>query len=263
MKISLLANDKADLNFDAEHGLSIYINHPIYKILFDTGYTNVYLENAKKLNIDLTKTEYIILSHGHYDHTGGLLHFPIQNKIQGIVIHEDAFHPKYAKENYLRYNGIPYVKDDLSWATGLLKEVRGFLKIAPCFYVMGDIAHKQNNPKYLVEKEIDDFHDEIILVLEEENELSLFMGCSHFGVINGIESVKQQFPNKKIKNLIAGMHLKSKNILEIKEIADYLEKLCLDKVIPLHCTGDLASAYFKERFKEKCILLNAGNQLEI
>ncbi len=263
MKITLLANDKAEKNFNAEHGLSIYINHPIYKILFDTGHTTVYLENAKKLNVDLTKTEYIILSHGHYDHAGGLLHFPIKNKAQKIIIHQDAFHPKYAKDNYLRYNGIPYVKDDLLWAKELFNEVRGFSKIAPFFYVLGDIPHEENNPKYYVDDKIDDFHDEMILILEEENELSLFMGCSHFGVKNGIEAVKQQFPNKKIKNLIAGMHLGSKNILEIKDIADYLESLDLDKIIPIHCTGDLALSYFKERFKDKCFLLKAGNQLHI
>jgi|AntAceMinimDraft_18_1070375.scaffolds.fasta_scaffold13470_1 7,8-dihydropterin-6-yl-methyl-4-(beta-D-ribofuranosyl)aminobenzene 5'-phosphate synthase len=263
MKITILANDRALPNFISEHGLSVHINHPLHKILFDTGYTDVYLKNAKKLGINLLDIDYIVLSHGHYDHTGGIRHYPTCNSVKKLIVHRDAYFPKFAKENYLRYNGVPFTKDSIPWVKKVSKEITGYEEIAPSFFVLGDIPHNNKNTKYYIKGELDDFHDEIILILEEENELSLFMGCSHFNVINGIKKVQEKFPKKRIKNLIAGMHLSSSSIEDIKEIADYIDNCNLDKIIPIHCTGDIAINYFKERFKEKCFALKAGDSLEI
>ncbi|MBI9008857.1 MAG: MBL fold metallo-hydrolase [Tenericutes bacterium] len=263
MKISILANDKALPDFKSEHGLSVHINHPIYQILFDTGYTNVYLQNAKKLGINLSTINYIVLSHGHYDHTGGVRYYPAGNSVKQLIIHQDAYFPKYAKESYLRFNGVPFVKGSIPWINRVSKEIVGYERIAPSFSVLGDIVHKNTNTKFYLDGALDDFHDEIILILEEENELSLFMGCSHFNVMNGIKKVQEKFPEKRLKNLLAGMHLGSSSISDIEEIANYIEKCNFDKIIPLHCTGDKAIEYFKTRFKDKCFDLKAGDQLEI
>jgi 7,8-dihydropterin-6-yl-methyl-4-(beta-D-ribofuranosyl)aminobenzene 5'-phosphate synthase len=266
MKITILANDKALPNFNSEHGLSVFINHPTYKILFDAGYTNVYLKNAKKLGINLSDVNYIVLSHGHYDHTGGIRQYPTCNSVKKLIIHQDAYFPKYAKESYLRYNGVPFTKGSIPWLTKVSKEIVGYEEIAPSFHVLGDVVHKNKNTKYYLDGKLDDFHDEIILILEEEEEedgLSLFMGCSHFNVINGIEAVKKKFPDKRIKNLVGGMHLSSASSEDLKEIADYFETCNLEKIIPLHCTGDTAINYFLDRFEKNCFSLKAGDILDI
>lgn len=263
MIITILANDMAQPDFFAEHGLSIHINHPIYTILFDAGYSDVFSKNAKKLNINLRNVDYIVLSHGHYDHTGGMRFYPPHNMVKEVVYHEDAFFPKCAKADYLKYNGIPFRKGSISWLNSKKREVKGFDEIAPSFFVLSEIPHVNYSDKYYLAGKPDNFHDELILILEEDNELSLFMGCSHFNVVNGIKEVKKQFPDRKIKNLVAGMHLGSKSIEEITEIADYIETLSFDKIIPLHCTGKEAIKYFKDRFKENCFCLKAGSILDI
>jgi len=263
MKLSILTNDKAKPGYFAEHGLSVYVDLPYAKILFDTGFTQVFLKNAEKLGINLNNTDYLILSHGHYDHTGGLLYLTPVTNLTNLIIHKDAFVPKYAMETPIRYNGIPYSKDKLGWTDNIRLEVEGFLNVAPNIYVVGNIPHDNYQTKYYTDSTPDDFHDEIILIIEEKDGLNLFMGCSHYGVIEGIEEVRRNLPYKRIINILAGMHLGQSDFSEIIVIADYLEKLNLNKLMPLHCTGEKAMNYFKDRFKEKCLLLEAGDEIEI
>ena len=263
MKVSILTNNKSCPNFAKEHGLSIYINHPIYNILFDTGYTDVYLENAEHLGIDLNLTHYIVLSHGHYDHTGGLRFYNTANSLKGIYIHKDAFAPKYKKESVSKFNGIPYKEEDLKVLKPYFIKTSGFTKIAEDIYTLSDIKNNLMDTRYHLEDRIDDFHDEQILIFQQGDGLILFMGCSHFGVTNGIKAVLNRFPGKKIKQLFAGMHLGSKTVKEILSIAKELESLKVEKIYPLHCSGDIAMIEFKEYFKKRCILLKAGDQITI
>lgn len=263
MKISILTNNLSRDGFVFEHGLSIFIEHELYNILFDVGYTDVFIKNAKKLNVDLDKVEYIVLSHGHYDHTGGLRFLDSCKSLKHIYIHKDAFIEKYAKEQKIRYNGIPFKENDLVWTRKYLNKTEGYTKIQPRFYMLSDILHKNKNTKYYVDDKLDDFHDESILILEENNELTLFMGCSHFGVVNGVKAVKEIFPNKKIKNLIAGMHLSSKPIEEVDLIGKELFNLGIQTIYPMHCTGEKALNYFKEKYKDACVVIKAGDKILI
>ena len=263
MRITILANDKALPNFYSEHGLSIHINHPIYNILFDTGNQDIYLKNAEKIGVDLMDINYIIISHGHYDHAGGIRYFPANNNVKSLIIHKDAFFPKYAKDDFLRFNGIPFKKGSIAWINSLCAEVDDYLKIAPLFYILGDIPNNDLNSKFYLDGKLDDFHDELMLVLEEDEEISVFVGCSHFNIVNGLKKVIEVFPYKRIKNIIAGMHLITSSQEEIEAIGDYLEKLNFDNLIPIHCTGDNAIDYFKSRFRNRCLCLKAGDVYDI
>jgi len=261
MNVSVITNDKSLPGFAAEHGLSLYVIHPLYNILFDTGQSSVYLNNAEKLGLSMELVDYIVLSHGHYDHMGGLIHFPHPNHVKNIIVHHDAFVPKYVYETPIRPNGVPYEKTDLTFEQNQFVNVKRFETIAPHFHVISDITHPIKQDKYYANDTIDDFHDEMILVLEEENQLTLFMGCSHFGVKYGIERIKKTFPNKWIKNIFAGMHLGDASMKDIVSLGDYLATLDFDLLVPLHCTGEQAMTYFKDRFQERCKLLLAGENI--
>ena len=142
MKISILTNNKSCPNFAEEHGLSIYINHPTYNILFDVGYTDVYLTNAKLLGIDLNRVNYIVLSHGHYDHTGGLRYFSTTNSLKNVFIHEDAFIPKYKIVSADSYNGIPFREEELTHLKGLFKKTKRFAKIQQDIYLISQYPNR-------------------------------------------------------------------------------------------------------------------------
>ncbi len=260
MKVSVLTNDLSIKGFDNEHGLSLYINTSKNNILFDTGQTTLYLKNAKKLNVDILNVDYIVLSHGHYDHMGGLIYFPKKNNVKEVVLHRDAFIEKFARDPQKRFNGVLYKKSDLSFLK--LLEFENFLEVDSNFYVISNIIHPIDQNKYYVRETLDDFHDELILVLEENNELTLFMGCSHYGVKYGIERIKKEFPNKKIKNIFAGMHLINASDEEISNIGKYLNTLDFDLLVPLHCTGERAMKHFKKLYLDKCLLLQAGDEIK-
>jgi len=260
MKVSVLTNDLSIKGFDSEHGLSLYINMPKYNILFDTGMTSIYLENAKRLGVDILNVDYIVLSHGHYDHMGGLVYFPKDNNVKEVVLHKDVFLEKFARDPKIRFNGVPYKKSDLDFFK--LQEFESFFEVDSNFYVISDIIHPMNQNKYYVGETLDDFHDELILVLEENNELTLFMGCSHYGVKYGIERVKKEFPNRRIKNIFAGMHLINASNEEIANLGEYLNTLNFDLLVPLHCTGERAMKHFKKLYLDKCLLLQAGDEIK-
>ena len=97
MKIHILTDNRAKKrDFLAEHGLSLFIEHENTNILFDTGQSNIYRRNAALMGVDLSRANCIVLSHGHYDHCGGLVHFPESAHFPKIYVHETAFAKKYA-----------------------------------------------------------------------------------------------------------------------------------------------------------------------
>ena len=116
MRIHILTDNRTKRRgILAEHGLSVFIEHEKTNILFDTGQSNVFCHNATQMKVDLNKTDYIVLSHGHYDHCGGLVHFSNSNSFPKVYIHKDAFAKRYAintdGKSY-REIGIPWKLDD-------------------------------------------------------------------------------------------------------------------------------------------------------
>ncbi len=116
MKMHILTDNRTKKRgFLAEHGLSIYIEHEKANILFDTGQSDVYCRNAAQMDMNLNKTDCIVLSHGHYDHCGGLIHFPKTNKFPKVYVHEAAFGKRYTVNpdgKSYREIGIPWSLDD-------------------------------------------------------------------------------------------------------------------------------------------------------
>ncbi|MEG0961679.1 MAG: MBL fold metallo-hydrolase [Lachnospiraceae bacterium] len=280
MKVSILTeNIVYKRGYIGEHGLSLFIEHDNLNYLFDTGQSSVFTRNAHKMKINLKKLDGIILSHGHYDHCNGLEEWLKEEKEltqQGmenpripIYINEKAFQPKYTGigENR-REIGITWKLED--WKDKLNLTQSGLTQIAENVYLLSQISYvTEFEPKsdLFFKEEIkgipisDDMEEEQLLIIKTEKGLNVFAGCAHPGIINCVSAVQRAFPEERIYSLIGGMHLLRSHKLRVENTIKVLDKLGIEIIVPLHCTGMLAIAAMKEALGERCILGETGKRI--
>lgn len=281
MKVTVLTeNTVYKRGFLAEHGLSLLIETAGKTWLFDTGQSGVFLQNAVKMKENLEQLEGIILSHGHYDHCGGMKDWakkwPEGSPVP-VYMNGKGFERKYSSHpvtGHMLFSGIP--EEAERW----MKEKAGLvLTEEPCHavsehvYLLSSIPRKTDFEKIPAtfwkethpgaEPKRDTMEDEQLLVIRESQGLCVFSGCAHAGIVNCLNYVRETFPGERIHSLVAGMHLKGCSSRRLQETVSYLKELEADLVVPLHCTGLLAAAAVKEALGESCVLAEAGKKLEI
>jgi len=274
MKLTVLTDNIANRRgFLAEHGLSLYIEAGnTSSILFDTGQSDVYLRNAAVLGIDMLKTDCIVLSHGHYDHCGGLAFFPKPDKPPRVYIHKDAFDKKFASnpDGSLRDVSIPWSASDISLSDSITP-TSGITELSPGITLCSQVPRVvdfEGPPRGLFRGEAegrtsDPMLDEQMLVIDTEAGLNVFLGCSHPGIANCLSHIAKLFPGKKINTLTAGMHLDGVDPVRLEKTIELMRSMDIGKIIPLHCTGILSICEMKRRLQDRCALLYAGDSIEI
>jgi len=262
--VALIENTKPEGRDDltAEHGLSLYIEHKGRYILFDTGATDAFARNAEKLGVDLGIVDVLILSHHHFDHGGGLARFLELNQKAKIYLRE-------SKEENFYFRALGIINKYIGLDQELLRKyadrferVEGFTRILDGVSILTEIPRPydlpRGNRKLFVKKggtyEPDDFRHELVLVMEEQENLVIFTGCSHNGILNMMAAVTRQFPDKLIKAVFGGFHLIGLPILntmagsqsEVQAMGKDLLKYPVERVFTGHCTGKKAYRVLKE-----------------
>lgn len=273
LKIRILAENLVrQRNLLAEHGLSLWIEDDTDRVLFDVGQTDVYLHNARHLGIDLSQVNAIVLSHGHYDHTGGLPYFPDAAKRPRIFVHPDAFLPKFEKTDDAQapYKaiGIPWQKDMLAHLENRIMFNTSTMQVGERLYILTEIPrttdYEEPAKKLMVKKDdqmlIDDLHDEQVLVCQREQGLVVMLGCSHPGVVNCLKYVRRLFPDQPIQSIIGGMHLERANKNRLIQTMDFFQKLDIAKIIPLHCTGQNVIWQMKRELGDRVLIHCTGDE---
>lgn len=258
MRITSLAeNTSSSENIGAEHGLSLYIETDRHNILFDMGQTELFADNAKKLGIDLSQADIAVLSHGHYDHGGGLKKFLSVNKKAPVYIDRYAFEPHYnGTEKYIGLD-ISLKDNERIIFTDDLYVIEQGLTLYSC----------NDRPKHtelgsfglnmLINNKMlpDDFRHEQYLLIEEKGKKILISGCSHKGILNIAEWFR---PNI----LVGGFHF-SKLPLDdtLKGYAEYLNGFDTE-YYTCHCTGTEQFSFMK-KYMDRLHYLSAGESIVV
>ena len=223
----------------AEHGLSVYIEKNGYKYLFDTGSSDLFLHNARVLHIDLTEVDYLILSHGHGDHAGGLRAFMRQNQKAKIIVNKGFFDRKFKGD---RENGVRH-PDELDRSRFLTFDTTTLLHegiyICPVIHIFNPAD--THFSQFVVERGgtriPDDFIDEQALVIREGNDLTLLSACSHRGITNIIRSIMPQFEGYHLRQVVGGFHIHMAGEEQCNLIAQFFQQYPECRIGVCHCSG--------------------------
>lgn len=265
--INLMEDTPGEAGCCYEHGLSFYIETKNHKLLLDTGATDAFLENAETLGVDLSKVDTVILSHGHYDHSGGLLAFARMNPKACIYMQksagEDYYNLRGGKEKYI---GID--KDILALPQVVLLD--GNYQIDEELFLFTNITGrrywaKSNRilKKKLADSYVQDvFEHEQCLVITEDGKQILLSGCAHNGILNILEAYEQYFEKPPVM-AISGFHMVKREAYdedEIRTIEDTARELKrMDTVFYTgHCTGQKAFDIMKQIMGEQLIFVHSG-----
>jgi 7,8-dihydropterin-6-yl-methyl-4-(beta-D-ribofuranosyl)aminobenzene 5'-phosphate synthase len=267
----LIENTAFQPDVISEHGLSLFIQVGSEQILFDTGQSGAFMKNASIYGCKLEKTEKMIISHGHYDHTGGLPAFLKENKKVLVYCKKEALIPKFSHNyNEKRQINLPLIDAYKTYTKRFVFLSENF-RISPEILVVTDILNKtkfENDEQNLTWKtgsnnEKDPFDDELFLILEENDGITIVTGCSHRGIINIIHTANKLFPAKKIKHVVGGFHLKNKSHERMKPVLKELNKFPIGQLDICHCTGIEEYGIIKNEFKGKTQYLSTGTLLKI
>jgi len=280
LKLAVLAEDsvgESQRDVIAKHGLSLLINAEReadkISVLVDTGPSpELVLHNAEVMGVDLTKIDAVFLSHGHYDHTGGLVGIlKRMNKEVPVIAHPKVFGLKLKFDPSLKYIGSPHKPSEVEASGGVLLLARNPVTIAKGIMTSGeidrDVAYEKVEDFWAIEDETfkkDLMPDDQALTINLEGKgLVVVSGCAHSGIINTIRTAQKVTGVRKVYAVLGGFHLVGADDKRIQQTVKELLKTNLGIVGPCHCTGSKAVHRLVEAFGGVCKPLKTGDTIEL
>lgn len=279
-EITVLIEDSkssAKPHLQVKHGLAFFVKARIddneVTIMMDTGpSSDLLLHNADKMDVNLQKTDLVMLSHGHYDHTGGLIGALKQmQKGVPVIAHPKIFDPKLKIMPHLKFIGTSCKPSDIESAGGVPLLAIDPVKIADGITTTGEVQRTTafegfrgfwtvHNRKF-----IEDFmlEDQALIIDVENKGLVVISGCAHSGIINTINHAQNITETSRIYAVLGGFHLINADDERIQATVDEFKKLDLKFIGPCHCTGTKATKKIAEAFGDLCRPLHTGDTVKL
>lgn len=262
-----------------EWGLSLHIAFNGHNILFDTGLSGSFAENADHLSIDVASIETAVLSHHHFDHGGGLKRFFELNRSAKVYMGEPPNGECFGKIFGIVKKYIGLNKEVLKANVIRFETVKEPVEILPDVFVFPSVVDNHPKPhgnKHIYVKKdnsftLDNFNHEIVLAIRENGKIVVFTGCSHNGILNMVDTVAREFKGVPIKALIGGFHLVAAppfnfmagSKLEVEELAKSVLNYPIEMTYTGHCTGTKAFQILKGVMGERITDIQTGSCFEI
>ncbi|MCR4419170.1 MAG: MBL fold metallo-hydrolase [Clostridia bacterium] len=278
IRITTLVDNSAGPGFLAEWGLSLLVEAKGLRVLLDCGAGLAAVYNAQLLGLDLGSIDYLVLSHGHYDHTGGLREVlrRVGREI-AVVAHPEVWAPKYSRLGQqaveagegVKYIGIPFARAELESLGGGFMLRREPVHLGEGFLTSGEIPSVTSYERiddYLLVREggvflPDPLADDLALILDTDFGLVVVLGCGHRGMINTLRHARTLTGRERVYAVIGGTHLLHASPERLDRTAAELRQMGVQKLAVSHCTGFRSAAYLARVFGEGFTLNQTGARL--
>lgn len=264
MRVTVAVDNLALNGLAIEHGLSFFVETRNGSVLFDTGQSGNWLDNLRQLGKDPATLQAVSLSHGHYDHSGG-----VSTAVECIdsircYSHPDVFNKRYtADSDNVRVIGMP--DESLQYQSRFTLN-RVPLEIIPGVTLSGEILIRNESAiivrgKFFLDAQSrnpDTFKDEQCLILQEKDSFGVLLGCSHCGVENNILAAMDAAGTDRLEWVAGGMHLASASDEQLDDLCVFLKSKDIGRVICCHCTGSTAFQYLQNSMGDMVIQGYAG-----
>lgn len=239
MKLTVLCDNNTfiDQYYLGEPALCFYIETEKDCILFDTGYSDVFMKNAKKMGIDLDRVNKIVLSHGHNDHTGGLVYYLKEKRNAEVIAHPDVF---IRREDETGVISSPLTLEEVGEKCDL-RLIKEPYEVSRNLIYLGEIpvscGFEKRIPIGKTDKGEEDYiMDDSALVYQGTEGIFIITGCSHSGICNIIEYARKVTSTDKVTGVIGGFHLLQEGA-RLNRTVDYLKKQNIKELYPCHCVS--------------------------
>lgn len=271
LKITILADNTATGRaMRGEHGLAVWITQGRTALLFDTGQGLVLTDNALATGVDLSAVQAIVLSHGHYDHTGGLAAMLARARQPvDVVAHPDVHMTRFSRSSGIAHAiGMPAAsRQALAGANVRLTFSRTPTEVVPGIRTTGEIPRCHPEEEEIsgmffrdAEGRVPDtIPDDQALFVETETGTVVILGCAHAGVINTLDYIQELTGGRHLRAVIGGTHLGSADESRMDWTMERLKRLDLDLLVPLHCSGQLGFARLRAAFPGICTPAGTGS----
>jgi 7,8-dihydropterin-6-yl-methyl-4-(beta-D-ribofuranosyl)aminobenzene 5'-phosphate synthase len=267
MTITILVDNLARPGLKFEHGFSAWIEVAGRRVLFDTGQGMGLAGNAEKLGIDLRTTDILVLSHGHYDHTGGLPFAIAQAPTAEIHVHPAATHLRYALRNGIAKaiampepvrTALERHPVGVSWTTQAQELTLDLGLTGPIPRLTN---YEDTGGPFFVDSggnEPDPIVDDMALWIRTGRGLVVVLGCGHAGLVNSVRHALKLSRENRLHAVLGGFHLNEASELRLGRTMAELQELAPELVVPCHCTGETAVERLKATFGEHVVRGAAG-----
>lgn len=258
----LVENTTPMTGFYGEYGFAALVVVDDKKFLFDTGSADAVLKNAAAGGIDLSQIDDLIISHGHFDHTGAVIPFLKTGPHKRMYGHSNMFTPRYVVlGEYKRGIGISFTKEEISSHGAEFISTDDFTEIHPGVFVTGEIPRSNDYEDvggsfYVYEGDQlipDMLADDMSMVINHPDGLIIISGCAHSGIINTIKYAQQKTGQSKVLAFIGGTHLSGASEDRMTWTLATLKEFHIDRIIACHCTGFDAMVKLRNALGDKVI----------